>query len=188
MNYEEKYKQLHKFISDLYPYMSEYCKEKVEGLIPELAEFEDEKVRKELIEYCRNTRCVTEKGAERIAKWIAWIEKQCKNLTDKEMKELLHTEYEKGRADTIAEMQKPAWSNNEKLMLADIIEATERSNIFTEDYQRELVDWLKTLKQRNTWKPSKEQMLALKDAEGVVGSLTIIGEQLKSLYQDLKKL
>lgn len=37
---------------------------------------EDEKVRKELITHCRNTRCVTEEGAEKIAKWIAFLEKQ----------------------------------------------------------------------------------------------------------------
>lgn len=34
MNYEEKYNQLRKFITDLYPHMSEYCKEKVEGFFP----------------------------------------------------------------------------------------------------------------------------------------------------------
>jgi len=69
MDYEKKYKQLHKLISDLYPYMSEFCKEKVEGFIPELKEFEDERIRKELIIHCRNIRCVTEEGAEKIAKW-----------------------------------------------------------------------------------------------------------------------
>ena len=76
MDYEKKYKQLHKLISDLYPYMSEFCKEKVEGFIPELKEFEDERIRKELIIHCRNIRCVTEEGAEKIAKWIAWLEKR----------------------------------------------------------------------------------------------------------------
>lgn len=49
MNYENKYKQLYQLISDLYPHMSEYCKEKVDGLIPELKESEDEKIRKALI-------------------------------------------------------------------------------------------------------------------------------------------
>lgn len=39
-------------------------------------ESDDEKVRKELITHCRNTRCVTEEGAEKIAKWIAFLEKQ----------------------------------------------------------------------------------------------------------------
>lgn len=45
-------------------------------VFPELKESEDEKIIKELITHCRNTRCVTEEGAERIAKWIAWLEKQ----------------------------------------------------------------------------------------------------------------
>jgi hypothetical protein len=44
--------------------------------------------------------------------------------------------------------QKPDWSIKEKLMLNDIIGTTERSNIFKENYQRELIDWLKSLKQR----------------------------------------
>ena len=183
--YEQKYKEANDKVA------ARFGTNVAKEIFIDLYESEDEKIRKQILDCFRTMKqkgCFPPKHKEQYNSWIAWIEKQCKNLTDKEMKELLHTEYEKGRADTIAEMQKPAWSNNEKLMLADIIEATERSNIFTEDYQRELVDWLKTLKQRNTWKPSKEQMLALKDAEGVVGSLTIIGEQLKSLYQDLKKL
>ena len=48
----------------------------LETVFPELKEDEDERIRKELITHCRNTRCVTEEGAERIAKWIAWLEKQ----------------------------------------------------------------------------------------------------------------
>ena len=45
----------------------------------------DERIRKELITHCKNTRCVTEKGAERIAKWIDWFEKQgCQKSVDKE--------------------------------------------------------------------------------------------------------
>lgn len=47
----------------------------MEHIFPELAESEDEKVRKELIAHCRNIKCVTE-GAERITKWLAWLEKQ----------------------------------------------------------------------------------------------------------------
>ena len=37
---------------------------------------EDERIRKELITHCKNIRCVTEEGAESIAKWIDWLEKQ----------------------------------------------------------------------------------------------------------------
>ena len=67
MDYEKKYKQLHTLISDLYPFMSEYCKEKVEGFFPELKELEDEKTRKEIVGYLkRNLRL----------EWAAWLEKQ----------------------------------------------------------------------------------------------------------------
>lgn len=50
----------------------------IETIFPELKESEDEKIIKEIISYCRNTRCVTEEGAERRAKCIAWLKKQKK--------------------------------------------------------------------------------------------------------------
>lgn len=52
---------------------------RLKSIFPELKESkesEDERVRKELITHCRNIRCVTEEGAERIVKWIVWLEKQ----------------------------------------------------------------------------------------------------------------
>ena len=52
----------------------------LEYIFPELKENEDERIRKELITHCRNTRCTTEEGGEKIAKWIAWLEKQCHML------------------------------------------------------------------------------------------------------------
>lgn len=48
----------------------------IEEMFPELKESEDERIRKEIIGHVRNTRCVTEEGAERIVKWISWLEKQ----------------------------------------------------------------------------------------------------------------
>ena len=48
----------------------------LEEVFPELAESENEGIRKELITHCKNIRCVTEEFAERKAKWIAWLEKQ----------------------------------------------------------------------------------------------------------------
>ena len=76
MDYEKKYKQLHTLISDLYPFMSEYCKEKVEGFFPELKEdSEDEKIRKEIINYfeCQSKEEPSRKDTHN--KWIAWLEK-----------------------------------------------------------------------------------------------------------------
>jgi len=49
-------------------------------------------------------------------------------------------------------------------------------------------NFLKSLKQRYTWKPSEEQMRALQEAIGIVGQLTQRGECLKELVEQLKKL
>ena len=73
MDYEKKYKEaLERAKSFKTP---ELC-DVAEYIFPELRESEDERIRKEIIEHCRNTRCVTEERVERIAKWIAWLEKQ----------------------------------------------------------------------------------------------------------------
>ena len=72
MAQEDKLKQARK----LYKTANEDQKYVMEKLFPELRESEDERTRKELITHCRNTKCVTEEGAEMIAKWIAWLEKQ----------------------------------------------------------------------------------------------------------------
>lgn len=82
MDYEKKYKQLYTFISDLYPFMSEYCKEKVEGFLPELKESEDEKIRKTLIRFFKdNYPNETEMydGTITVGKVLAWLEKQKPN-------------------------------------------------------------------------------------------------------------
>ena len=77
MDYEKKYKQLHTFISDLYPYMSKYCQEKVEDFFPELKVGEDERIIKEILSIVKSYRenCITE-GNHRFDDCIAWLEKQ----------------------------------------------------------------------------------------------------------------
>ena len=61
-------------------------------IFPELngEENEEERIRKEIITHCRNTRCVTEESAERIAKWIAWLEKQGEQKTADEVEPKFH--------------------------------------------------------------------------------------------------
>ena len=89
MDYEKKYKQLYTLINDLYPHMSEHCKEKVEGFFPELTESEDEKIRKELLEHCKklaemyNTLLTAEEYNKKQS-WIAWLEKQKEFTSDEE--------------------------------------------------------------------------------------------------------
>lgn len=86
----------------------------------------------------------------------------CVKPTDEEMKELLRTEYEKGRADAIAETQ-VAWSEEDEKMLNLIIAIFEvnhqygyfKANELNDSnmktvYTEEIVDWLKSLEIRIT--------------------------------------
>ena len=79
-----------------------------------------------------------------------------KKPTDKEIKTLLRTEYEKGRADAIAELQKE-WSKEDENILGDIIEdvKTLRSSK-TLGVIRNKISWLKSIKDRVQPQPKQE--------------------------------
>lgn len=53
----------------------------------------------------------------------------------------------------------------------------------------EVIAWLKSLKERYTWKPSDEQMAALNDIN-LTGGISYLGQgqELVNLYNDLKKI
>ena len=72
---------------------------------------------------------------------------------NEEMIETLRTEYEKGRADAIAEMQKE-WSEDDKLVVEDIEEAV--INYWHGQSQEDLLDWLKSLKDKVQPQPKQE--------------------------------
>lgn len=98
----------------------------LETVFPELKEDEDEKIRKELITHCRNTRCVTEEGAERIAKWIAWLEKQ-------------------GEQNPV-EFKRSADDKNKLLIIEQILDCA--NLLISSQELTEIKNWLKALKQR----------------------------------------
>ena len=66
--------------------------------------------------------------------------------TDNDKIEALRTEYEKGRADAIAEMQ-VAWSDEDEVELNGLIKHYEDGHVSTPQ-NRKTVKWLKTLKDR----------------------------------------
>jgi hypothetical protein len=155
----------------------------VQDFFPELKESEDERIRNQIIsfieEYGNPTHCEWQKN------WIAWLEKQHDpQVTDAEMKEILRTEYEKGRADTIAEMQKE-WSDEDETKLRQVEYACMK--FYGGDCSH--IDWLrKVTRPQNTWKPSDDQMKAL----CFVKKAKILDpeerESLNSLYTHLRKL
>lgn len=109
------------------------------------------------------------------------LEKQGKP-TDEDMKEALRTEYEKGRADAIVQMQKP-WSEEDDEIINGITSYLCTHDSCELDGFNKWYDWLKSLKDRYTWKPSDEQMYTLETAVSSLQSTA-----LESLYNELKKL
>ena len=90
--------------------------------------------------------------------------------------------------------QKPAeWSEEDERNLQGVIDEIEANKNQAPDYDITTYDrflsWLKSLKERYTWKPSEEQMRALHDMN-LTGNISYVGQEqtLIELYNDLKKL
>ena len=81
--------------------------------------------------------------------------------------------------------QKPAWSEEDERMCKNLLFLMEQENSISS--WEGCYDWLKSLKERYTWKPSDEQMKQL-GWVAVQNKDNMIGKELMSLYQDLKKL
>lgn len=82
----------------------------------------------------------------------------------------------------------PAWSDEDEGMKENIEGALDcYESMVTEDWEKEK-EWLKSLKDKITWKPSEEQMDALLGIMIEFGVKYIDYNTLESLYNDLKKL
>lgn len=118
-------------------------------------------------------------------------EKVSSAWSEEDMKEALRTEYEKGRADAIAQMQKE-WSEEDECYMAECINAIATKDGWSFEEKRKTKHWLKHLKDRvqpqNTWKPSDDQMHAFEQVYDWYNKDFVPSETLTSLYDDLKKL
>lgn len=138
---------------------------------------------------------------------IAWLEKQGeqKIKTPEESLGIDSDTYNKIVDECIYGEQKPAWSEEDERNLQGIIDEIEANKNHAPDYDvatyNRFLSWLKSLKERYTWKPSDEQMKALKDAlNDAIFQYNFKGSMIKeevtrkhaetieSLYNDLKKL
>ena len=133
-------------------------KENVERIFPELAESEDEKIRKELIGILRNvpnSHYTTEEMA-------AWLEKQ-------------------------GEQKAAEWSEEDeehiKSLLARLEGMCKKDATFTRTRfaVSEDKDWLKSLRPQKQWKPSEDQLEALIHA----GACEALGANARKLLYSL---
>ena len=203
MDYEKKYKHLLnaiKVLRDNNPSDQNFVNDNV----PELKESENDDIKLtiiQFIEYAYSYGCPDILSKDKAKTWIAWLEKQGEQSTD-EMIEALRTEYEKGRADAITEMQgeqNPAWNEEDKkklnriyTLLADAADEHAFSTtcrLIGDKECVELQDFIKSLTTQSQWKPSEEQMQALAEALSLAKNC---GEEsafdLRTLHEQLKKL
>lgn len=169
-----------------------HLKATLERIFPELKESDDERVRKEIIETFKNLGDGKIPVDINYADIFTWLEKQGKQKpSDEDMKEALRTEYEKGRADAIAEMEKPTWSVGDMSKVQRICKYLNEAKKYYADITevRECMDWLKSLRPQNRWKPTNEQMEALDNfIFAKYPNIEKYEKSVISLYQDLKKL
>ena len=99
----------------------------------------------------------------------------------------------KEQAQILLEMApKQEWSAKDENFLNTTIaylrDAYSKDKIDFKDTAKNCVNWLKSLKDRYTWKPSDEQMEALSNAGNSFRPFEEGHKVLWSLYNDLKKL
>ena len=140
-------------------------------IFPELKESEDERIRKALMQNLQErfgTKGNMGEGLD-MPDVLAWLEKQG---------------------------DKTAWSEDDENRINRLIAYFEDKESFTAEDDVVYANWLKSLKDRvqphSQWKPSDEQMGALRDAivyvEGCNSNFKGSGSVLEKLYNDLKKL
>ena len=193
MDYEKKYKDALEKARKLcaYPTIQPFVSD-LKDLFPELAESEDEKIRKELIEYIKNWKkayCSDSVKQDILDNFIAWLEKQGE--------------------------QKPEWSEEDERKRNGLVKGLKDRMGFgwaSDPFSREeYISWLKSLKGRvspqkqcphynngqcevgkpngvpqKQWRPTEEQIQALSNTkDDCIGEtydiLDLLLRQLKAL-------
>ena len=87
--------------------------------------------------------------------------------------------------------QNPAWSEEDKNFMYDALSnLTELKDRYGEGYGNvgKCIDWLKSLKDRYTWKPSEEQIECLHDAINHYQTNGYPASKLNELYEQMSKI
>lgn len=164
-NYEQKYNQALERAKILHTNNTmppcNNLREIMEELFPELKESEDERIRKEIIDFLElpHPQFVGKRDHE---KWIAWLEKQSE--------------------------KKPAvWSEEDEEMFCSLKKLLNEASCYScTEGSDKILNWLESLNPKKHWKPSEEQMQALFEAK--LASINNREYFLGLLYEDLKKL
>lgn len=195
--YEKKYKEANDKI------VARFGTNVAKEIFTDLYESDDENVRKWLLNLVQS---LPDKGLifssyddiEK-AKVLAWLEKQDPKKHEEELEKAYKTadevQYKRGYEDAVKDTekqrgQKPAWSEEDETKLKSACALIKNTSLNgNEGIVDSTIDWLKSLKERYTWKPSDEQITVLELASKYERVFTpkqidiLIGlkEQLKKL-------
>ena len=160
-------------------------------IFPELAESEDEKVRKEMLEFVSSADISEILDEETQARWYNYLQRQKEQKPHRFCDDTLKA-IDKAR-ELDEQEQKPAeWSEEDEENIESICSRLD-SLLYTEDVVEKTnivgeIAWLKSL--RPSWKPSEEQMSMLL---AVINDPNNAGAEscqiaLREIYRQLKKL
>lgn len=138
----ERAKKLHKeaIILQLEQDIKDY-----EFIFPELAESEDEKIRREIIYHIQHCDDTIDEVAEK--RMIAWLEKQGEQKPN-------NNQFTPEQADILDKYidnflgQKSAWSEEDECHMRECIEAIATKDGWSFEEKREAKHWLQSIKQR----------------------------------------
>lgn len=151
----------------------------LKSLFPELKESEDERIKKEMLTFFKGFYDNQMVKAVDVEPWIAWLEKQGEQKSTADnfesvLKHIMEEAIECGDTRNLkadAEMlmrlvQKPAWSEENERIIQNLLSLWKEVMIELTCcrfglHKDEVVDFLKSLRPQNHWKPSDEQMDAL---------------------------
>ena len=200
-----RYDEIIKKANKMHNENCEICKACLEELVPELAESEDERIKKRLIHLVNKSY---EQGGyalhkDEVEEMIAWLEKQSKaSKVEQAMREVeekaeAFTEAHKGETseEILAQMrgeQKP-WSEKDEKIRKELLNHLKKASygktlvVNTLDYRR-WADWLEKQGEQSNWKPSKDEMDALYGLAYITNKMDDKkDEAITKLYQDLKR-
>jgi hypothetical protein len=183
MDYEKAYKSLVAKIKNAHLFaQTDSTKNVLEDILPELAESEDERIRKDIIAFLQsmNSHCEPAQDWDLRNRWLPYLEKH------KTSEEAIRYVKENHSPDEVSDFQAAMNIEEDELMRNAVISTLERfEGRGTTEMQ---ISWLKSLRPQTHWKPSEEQMRALKKM--FYGKPTGSAElnSLESLYNDLTKL
>lgn len=215
MTTEEKakaYDNIIQRVTELYETGTCLTMEQMEYLFPELRESEDERIKKELIEFIKwsvDRHFMREDfhQSKRPSEWIAYLEKQKEYHIPwydyQKSKEAGYTIVPNEEYEQLIKQkeQKPAWSEEDEEMrnlIIAIFEVNHPNGFFkanelgTTDmhgvHTEEIISWLKSLRPQPHWKPSEEQMRALRDVITMKRAINKFAEtRLREIYEQLQK-